>query len=71
MMTIAVAQDRGEWRKTGGTRGGKFRGEIECYAKKARAGLRHGVVCQDVTGKDHGEDSSKQSCSSCWFARHN
>ena len=37
-------------------------------AEKAKAGLRHAVVCPNVTGKDQGEDSPKQA-GSCWFAR--
>ena len=36
--------------KEGGTRGGTFRGEWTA-AEKARARLRHAVVCPNVTGR--------------------
>ena len=37
--------------QNGGTRGGTFHGEMDRAAEEARAGLRHAVVCPNVTGK--------------------
>ena len=54
-----VAQDRGN-----GAR--RRQGAEKIAAEKARAGLRHVVVCLNVTGSSK-EDS--QACS-CWFDHH-
>ena len=52
-------------RSTGGTRGGtKW-----IAAAKARAGLRHAVICPNVTGRPK-EGIAQSNADSCWFARH-
>ena len=48
-MTVA-AQDKGEWRKTAEQGAKRFMAKW-IAAEKVRAGLRHAVVCPDVTGK--------------------
>ena len=45
-----AAQDEGEWRKTA-EQGAKRFMEKWIAAEKARAGLRHAVVCPNVTGR--------------------
>ena len=68
---------RGEMTQVGGTRGGAFLGEMDrCREVRAglrHAGLRHAVVCPNVTGRAieriAQRASPKQACS-CWFARH-
>ena len=60
-----ATQDEGEWRKTAEQRVARFMVKW-ITAEKARAGLRHAIVCPNVT--EQGEDSPKQA-SSCWFAR--
>ena len=59
-----AAQDEGEWRKTA-EQGAERLMAKWITTKKARAELRHAVVCP----KDQGEDSPKQA-GSCWFTRH-
>ena len=44
---------RGGMTQDGGTRGGTFHGEMD-PAEKVRAGLRHAVVCPNVTGRTKG-----------------
>ena len=47
----AAAQDEGElFAQDGGTRGEHFMAKL-IAAEKARAGLRHAVVCPNVTGR--------------------
>ena len=63
-----AAQNEGGWRKT----------TKWIAAEKARTGLRHTKMkmpngCSSMPehdGKYQGEDSPKQACSCCWFARH-
>ena len=40
---------RGGTAQNGETRGGTFHGEMDCSAEKAKAELRHAVVCPNVT----------------------
>ena len=47
--TTAV-QDKGEWRRTAERGAGHFMAKW-IAAEKARAGLRHAVVCPNVTGR--------------------
>ena len=47
--TIA-AQDKGEWLRTAEQGAEYFMAKL-IAAEKARAGLRHAVVCPDVTGR--------------------
>ena len=59
---------RGGIPQDGGTRGGAFHGEID-PCREVRDGLRHAVVCPNVTGSaQRRKAQSKQY--SCWFARH-
>ena len=46
-----AAQDEGEWRKTAEQGGAEHFMAKWFVAEKARAGLRHAVVCPYVTGK--------------------
>ena len=43
-----AAQDEGEWRRT--AEGGTFHDEMD-RCREAKAGLRHAVVCPNVTGR--------------------
>ena len=45
-----AAQDEGEWRRTAEQRAEHFMAEW-IVAEKSKAGLRHAVVCPNVTGK--------------------
>ena len=45
-----VAQDEGEWRRTVDQGGEHFMPKL-IAAAKAKAGLRHAVVCSNVTGR--------------------
>ena len=63
-----AAQDEGERRKTM-ERGAEGFMAKRVATEKARAGLRHAVVCPNVTVRTKGEDSPKHACSYC-FARH-
>ena len=45
-----AAQDEGEWRRTAGKGAEHFKAKW-IAAEKAKAGLRHAVVCPNVTGK--------------------
>ena len=45
-----AAQDEGEWRRTAEQGAEHFLAKLNA-AEKARAGLRHAVVCPNVTGK--------------------
>ena len=42
---------RGGMAQDGGTRGEKFHGEMDRCRESQRAGLRHAVVCPNVTGR--------------------
>ena len=42
---------RGEIAQNGGTRGGKFQCKMNRCREKAKAGLRHAVVCPKGTGR--------------------
>ena len=42
---------RGGMTQNGGLRGGTFHGEMDRCRGKAKAGLRHAVVCPNVTGR--------------------
>ena len=65
-----ATQDEGEWRKTAEQGAARFMADWIITAEKARAGLRHAVVCLNTTGRTkQGEDSPKKACS-CLFARH-
>ena len=46
----SAAQDEGEWRKTAEQRAEHFMAKW-IAAGKAKAGLRHAVVCPNVTGR--------------------
>ena len=49
--TLATAaQDEGEWRKTAEQGAEHFMSKL-IAAEKVRAGLRHAVVCPNVTGR--------------------
>ena len=61
-----AAQDEGEWHKTVEEGAASFIPKW-IAAENVKAGLRHGVVCPNVTGQ--GQDGPKQACS-CWLARH-
>ena len=65
--TIA-AQDKGEWRGTAEQGAERFIAKWIAL-EKARAGLRHAVLCPNVTGRTKERISPKQA-GSCWFARH-
>ena len=59
-----AAQDEGEWRKTVEQGAGRFMAKWIAAAKKAKAGLRHAVVCPNVTGRTKERiDSPKQAYS--------
>ena len=45
-----AAQDEGEWRRTAEQGAVYFMGKL-IAAEEARAGLRHAVVCPNVTGR--------------------
>ena len=45
-----AAKDEGEWRRTA-KQGAKHFMAKRIAAEKAKAGLRHAVVCQNVTGR--------------------
>ena len=45
-----AAEDEGEWRRTG-EQGAKHFAAKWIVAEKTKAGLRHAVVCLDVTGR--------------------
>ena len=45
-----AAQDEGEWRKTAEQGAERFMAKW-IAAEKARAGLRHAIVCPNVTGR--------------------
>ena len=62
-----AAQDEGEWRRTAEQGVEHFMAKW-IVAEKTKAGLRHAVVCPNVTGRTKEEDSPKQA-GSCWFAR--
>ena len=47
---MAAAQDEGEWRRTVEQGAERFMAKW-IAAEKARAGLRHAVVCPNVTGR--------------------
>ena len=47
---MTAAQDEGEWRRTA-ERGAEHFMAKWIVAKKAEAGLRHAVVCPNVTGR--------------------
>ena len=47
---MTAAQEEGEWRKTAEQGAERFMAKW-IAAKKARAGLRHVVICLDVTGR--------------------
>ena len=64
--TIA-AQDKGEWRRTAEQGAEHFIAKW-IAGEKAKAGLRHAVVCPNLTGKTKKRVSPKQA-GSCWFAR--
>ena len=64
--TTAV-QDEGEWRRTAEQGAEHFMAKW-IVAEKNKDGLRHAVVCPNVTGRTRGENRAKQ-VSSCWFAR--
>ena len=48
-----AAQDEGEWRETTGRGAERFMAKLVA-AEKIRAGLRHSVVCPNVTGRTRG-----------------
>ena len=58
----AAAQDEGEWRRTTEQGAEQFMAKW-IAAKEARAGLRHVVVCPNVTGK------TKERIAQCKRAR--
>ena len=53
-----AAQDEAEWRKMAAKGAGRFMAKW-IAAEKAKAGLRHAVVCSNVTGR--AKDSIAQS----------
>ena len=60
--------ERGGMAQDGGTRGGMFHGEMDCY----RENKGWTTACSRMPergGNDHGEDSPNEACSGC-FARH-
>ena len=61
-----AAQDEEEWRRTAEQGVEHFMAKW-IVAEKTKAGLRHAVVCPNVTGSTK-KDSLKQA-GSCWFAR--
>ena len=46
-----AAQEEGEWRRTAEEGAEHFMAKWIAAAKKAKAGLRHAVVCPNVTGR--------------------
>ena len=46
-----ATQNEGEWRKTAKQRVKRFMAKWITAAEKARAGLRHAIVCLNVTGR--------------------
>ena len=62
-----AAQDEGKWRKTAEQGAEHFMAKW-IVAEKVKTGLRHAVVCSNVTGRTKEENSPKQA-GSCWFAR--
>ena len=48
--STTAAQDEGEWRRTAEQGAGHFMAKW-IVAKKTKAGLRHAVVCTNVTGR--------------------
>ena len=58
----AAAQDEGEWRRTAEQGAGHFMAKW-IVAEKTKAGLRHAVVCPNVTGRTKKRIAqSKQAC---------
>ena len=55
-----AAQDEGEWRKTAEQGAGRFMVKW-IAAEEARAGLRHAVVCPNVTGRTEGRIAQRKS----------
>ena len=62
-----AAQDEGEWRRTVEQGAEHFMAKW-IVAEKTKAGLRHEVVCPNVTGRTKKRIAPKQA-GSCWFAR--
>ena len=57
-----AAQDEGEWRRAAEQGAEHFMAKWNA-AEKARAGLRHAVVCLNVTGRANGRIAqSKRAC---------
>ena len=64
-----AAQDEMKWRRT--TERGVERFMAKWIAaEKARAGLRHAVVCPNVMGRTKERIVQKKQAGLCWFARH-
>ena len=61
-----AAQDEEEWRRTAAQGAEHFMAKW-IVTEKIKAGLRHAVVCPNVTGRTK-KDSPEQA-GSCWFAR--
>ena len=64
--TIA-AQDEGEWRRTAGQGAGHFIAKW-IAADRAKAGLRHAVVCPNVTGRTKKRIAQSKRARAGWFA---
>ena len=65
---IAAAQDGAGWRRTTEQGVGHFMAKW-IVAEKAEAGLRHAMVCPNVTGRTKEKIAQKKAAGSCWFAR--
>ena len=61
-----AAQDEGKWRRTAEQRAENFTVKW-IAAEKAKARLRHAVVCPNVTGM--AKERVAQSKRACWFVR--
>ena len=64
---MTAARDEGEWRKTAEQGAELFMAKM-IAAEKAGAGLRHAVVCLNVTGRTKERiPPSKQTCAGSLF----
>ena len=63
-----AAQDEGEWRRTAEHGAEHFMAKW-IAAEKNKAGLRHAVVCPNVTGRTKERIAQTKQAGSYWFAR--
>ena len=63
-----AAQDEKEWRRTAKQGAEHFMAKW-IVAEKTKAGLRHEVVCPNVTGRTKKRIAQSKRARSCWFAR--